>query len=146
MASEAKRYLDKSSEGSGEEDSEMTGKVTSAGMYFLHFQVYQMDSTANAITMAKNPVAAFFTRLEDKKRRFNAEFALSFLARDNFFDVASYTIEAICATTYEDTTHKLKDIEQQILRKRTELRQFETEYRQVKKLGVYPVEVRVQGS
>lgn len=55
----------------------------------------------------------------------------SFVAGDNFFKTASYTIEAVCSTTYEDTTHKLKDIEQQILRKRTELRQFETEYRQV---------------
>ncbi|XP_019240921.1 PREDICTED: chaperone protein dnaJ 15-like, partial [Nicotiana attenuata] len=48
---------------------------------------------------------------------------------DNFFKPASYTIEALCAKTYEDTTHKLQDIEAQILRKRNELRQFETEYR-----------------
>ncbi|KAL0396768.1 UNVERIFIED_CONTAM: Chaperone protein dnaJ 15 [Sesamum calycinum] len=48
---------------------------------------------------------------------------------DNFFKPATYTIEALCAKTYEDTTHKLKDIESQILRKRNELRQFETEYR-----------------
>ncbi|RYQ93610.1 hypothetical protein Ahy_B09g099868 isoform E [Arachis hypogaea] len=32
-----------------QEDSEKTGKVTSAGMYFLHFQVYRMDSTMNAV-------------------------------------------------------------------------------------------------
>ena len=32
-----------------QEDSEKTGKVTSAGMYFLHFQVYRMDSTLNAV-------------------------------------------------------------------------------------------------
>lgn len=52
-------------------------------------------------------------------------------AGDNFFKPATYTIEALCAKTYEDTTHKLKDIETQILRKRNELRQFETEYRKV---------------
>lgn len=52
-------------------------------------------------------------------------------AGDNFFKPASYTIEALCAKTYEDTTDKLKDIEAQILRKRNELRQFETEYRKV---------------
>ncbi|GMP58918.1 hypothetical protein CsSME_00022407 [Camellia sinensis var. sinensis] len=46
------------------EDSEKTGKVTSAGMYFLHFQVYRMDSTVNALAMAKDPEAAFFKRLE----------------------------------------------------------------------------------
>lgn len=52
-------------------------------------------------------------------------------AGDNFFKPATYTIEALCAKTYEDTTQKLKDIEAQILRKRNELRQFETEYRKV---------------
>jgi hypothetical protein len=34
-----------------QEDSQKTGKVTSAGMYFLHFQVYRMDSTVNAVCM-----------------------------------------------------------------------------------------------
>lgn len=52
-------------------------------------------------------------------------------AGDNFFKPATYTIEALCAKSYEDTTHKLQDIEAQILRKRNELRQFETEYRKV---------------
>ncbi|KAL6571059.1 Chaperone protein dnaJ 15 [Orobanche gracilis] len=83
-----------------QEESEKANKVTSAGMFFLHFQVYRMDSTVNA-------------RLEG----------------DNFFKPATYTIEALCAKSYEDTTHKLQDIEAQILRKRNELRQFETEYR-----------------
>lgn len=32
-----------------QEDSEKAGKVTSAGMYFLHFQVYRMDSAVNAV-------------------------------------------------------------------------------------------------
>lgn len=40
-------------------------------------------------------------------------------------------IEALCARSYEETTEKLKEIEAQILRKRTDLRQFETEYRKV---------------
>lgn len=50
---------------------------------------------------------------------------------DNFFKSASYTIEAICAETYLETSVKLKEIEAQILAKRNELRQFETEYREV---------------
>ena len=50
---------------------------------------------------------------------------------DNFFKSASYTIEAICAETYLEIAVKLKDIEAQILSKRNELRQFETEYREV---------------
>ncbi|KAH9795119.1 Chaperone protein dnaJ 15 [Citrus sinensis] len=96
-----------------QEDSEKTGKVTSAGMYFLHFQVYRMDSTLNAIAIAKDPESAFFKRLEG----------------DNFFKTATYTIEALCAKSYEDNSQKLKDIEAQILRKRKELREFEIEYR-----------------
>jgi len=50
---------------------------------------------------------------------------------DNFFKTATYTIEALCAKSFEDTTHKLKEIEFQILRKRAELRLFEVEYRKV---------------
>ncbi|XLU94022.1 hypothetical protein S245_008374, partial [Arachis hypogaea] len=33
---------------------------------------------------------------------------------DNFFKTASYTIKAVCAKSYEDTTQKLKNIEAQI--------------------------------
>ena len=34
---------------------------------------------------------------------------------DNFFKTASYTIEALCTQSYEDSTEKLKDIEAKIL-------------------------------
>ncbi|KAI3502600.1 hypothetical protein L1887_30780 [Cichorium endivia] len=116
-----------------QEESEKTGKVTSAGMYFLHFQVYRMDSSVNALAMAKDPEAAFFKRLEGLQPCEVSELKsgthIFAVYGDNFFKTASYTIEALCSATYETSTHKLKDIEQQILRKRTELRQFETEYR-----------------
>ncbi|CAK7326616.1 unnamed protein product [Dovyalis caffra] len=116
-----------------QEDSEKTGKVTSAGMYFLHFQVYRMDSTVNALAIAKDPDAAFFKRLEGLQpcevSELKAGTHIFAVYGDNFFKTATYTIEALCAKTYEDTTEKLKDIEVQILRKRNELRQFETEYR-----------------
>ncbi|KAI5677543.1 hypothetical protein M9H77_08493 [Catharanthus roseus] len=116
-----------------QEDSEKTGKATSAGMYFLHFQVYRMDTTVNALAMAKDPEAAFFKRLEGLQpcevSELKAGTHIFAVYGDNFFKPATYTIEALCAKTYEDTTQKLKDIEAQILRKRNELRQFETEYR-----------------
>ncbi|XP_058182687.1 chaperone protein dnaJ 15-like [Rhododendron vialii] len=116
-----------------QEDSEKTGKVTSAGMYFLHFQVYRMDSTVNALAMAKDPEAAFFKKLEGLQPCEVSELKpgthIFAVYGDNFFKTASYTIEAVCAKSYEDTTNKLKEIEAQILRKRTDLRQFETEYR-----------------
>ncbi|XP_010470786.1 PREDICTED: chaperone protein dnaJ 15 [Camelina sativa] len=116
-----------------QEESEKTGKVTSAGMYFLHFQVYRMDSTVNALAAAKDPESAFFKRLEGLQpcevSELKAGTHIFAVYGDNFFKTASYTIEALCAKTYEDTTEKLKEIEAQILRKRNELRQFETEYR-----------------
>ncbi|KAL6573720.1 Chaperone protein dnaJ 15 [Orobanche hederae] len=116
-----------------QEDSEKANKVTSAGMYFLHFQVYRMDSTVNALAMAKDPEAAFFKRLEGLQpcevSELKAGTHIFAVYGDNFFKPASYTIEALCAKSYEDTTHKLQDIEAQILRKRNELRHFETEYR-----------------
>ncbi|KAJ7954123.1 Chaperone protein dnaj 15 [Quillaja saponaria] len=116
-----------------QEDSEKTGKVTSTGMYFLHFQVYRMDPTMNALAMAKDPDAAFFKRLEGLQpcevKELKAGTHIFAVYGDNFFKTASYTIEALCAKSYDDTTHKLKEIESQILRKRNELRQFEAEYR-----------------
>ncbi|KAL8112171.1 hypothetical protein AgCh_019754 [Apium graveolens] len=116
-----------------QEDSEKAGKVTAAGMYFLHFQVYRMDSTVNALAMAKDPEAAFFKRLEGLQpcevSELKAGTHIFAVYGDNFFKTASYTIEALCTKSYEETTEKLKDIEAQILRKRNELRQFETEYR-----------------
>ncbi|KAL9246184.1 hypothetical protein vseg_019751 [Gypsophila vaccaria] len=116
-----------------QEDSEKAGKVTSAGMYFLHFQVYRLDSSVNALAMAKDPEASFFKRLEGLQPCEVSELKpgthIFAVYGDNFFKPASYTIEALCAKSYEDTTHKLKDIEAQILRKRNDLRQFETEYR-----------------
>ncbi|MQL90873.1 hypothetical protein Taro_023470 [Colocasia esculenta] len=115
------------------EDSEKTGKVTSAGMYFLHFQVYRMDSTVNALAMAKDPEAAFFKRLEGLQPCEVSELKpgthIFAVYGDNFFKTATYTIEALCTKTFEDVTQKLKDIEVQILAKRNDLRQFETEYR-----------------
>ncbi|XP_010265076.1 PREDICTED: chaperone protein dnaJ 15 isoform X2 [Nelumbo nucifera] len=116
-----------------QEDSEKTGRVTSAGMYFLHFQVYRMDSTVNALAMAKDPEAAFFRRLEGLQpcevTELKSGTHIFAVYGDNFFKTATYTIEALCARSFEDTTEKLKDIEAQILRKRNELRQFEIEYR-----------------
>ncbi|CAL9239873.1 unnamed protein product [Arabidopsis halleri] len=49
----------------------------------------------------------------------------------NFFKSTSYTIEALCAKTYEGTIEKLKEIEAKVLTKRFDLRQFETEYQQL---------------
>ncbi|KAJ6854125.1 chaperone protein dnaJ 15 [Iris pallida] len=116
-----------------QEDSEKTGKVTSAGMYFLHFQVYRMESAINALAMAKDPDNYFFKRLEGLQPCEVSELKpgthIFAVYGDNFFKPATYIIEAICAKSFEDTTEKLKEVEAQILLKRNDLRQFETEYR-----------------
>ncbi|XLS50402.1 hypothetical protein HN51_011079, partial [Arachis hypogaea] len=118
-----------------QEDSEKTGKVTSIGMYFLHFQVHKMDSTMNVLAMAKDPERAFFKRLEGLQPCEVSELKpgthIFAIYGDNFFKTASYTIEVVCEKSYEDTTQKLKHSEAQILRKRNELRQFEAEYRKL---------------
>lgn len=118
-----------------QEDSVKTGKVTSAGFYFLHFQVYRLDPTVNALAIAKDPDAAFFKRLEGlqpcEMSELKAGTHIFAVYGDNFFKSASYTIEAICAESCLETAVKLKEVEAQILLKRNELRQFETEYREV---------------
>lgn len=32
-----------------QEDSQITGEITSAGMYFLHFQVYRLNPAVNTV-------------------------------------------------------------------------------------------------
>ncbi|KAG7589369.1 DnaJ domain [Arabidopsis suecica] len=85
----------------------------------LYFQQVLKGGYGLALQLveAKDPESALFKRLE------------ALQPCDNFFKSTSYTIEALCAKTYEDTIEKLKEIEAQVLRKRDELRQFETEYR-----------------
>lgn len=116
-----------------QEDSEKAGKITSAGMYFLHFQVYRLDSTVNALEIAKDPDSAFFKKLEGLQpcevSNLKPGTHIFAVYGDNFFKPAKYTIEAICAQSFEETTEKLKEIEAQILSKRDELRQFESGYR-----------------
>lgn len=118
-----------------QEDSVRTGKFTSAGMYFLHFQVYRLDPTVNAMAMAKDPEAAFFKKLEGLQpcevSTLKGGTHIFSVYGDNFFKSASYTIEAVCTEGFTDSKEKLKDIEAQMLTKRNELHEFEAEYREV---------------
>ncbi|KAF8390349.1 hypothetical protein HHK36_024874 [Tetracentron sinense] len=126
-----------------QEDCIKTGKVTSAGMYFLGFPVYRLDQTVNTMAAAKDPDAAFFKKLDGFQpceiTELNAGthvFAVygqfhEFLSSDNFFKSASYTIEALCAAPFSEEKEELKAVEAQILTKRVELSKFETEYREV---------------
>ncbi|XP_019101090.1 PREDICTED: chaperone protein dnaJ 15-like [Camelina sativa] len=129
-------YFDQDSSGGYslalQEESVRTCKVTSAGMYFLHFQVYRMESTVNELAAANDPEYAFFKQLEGLQpcevSELKAGTHIFAVYGDNYFRSSSYTIEALCAKSYEDTTEKMKEIEAQIIRKRNELRQFEAEY------------------
>ncbi|KAH7428530.1 hypothetical protein KP509_09G005700 [Ceratopteris richardii] len=118
-----------------QEDSVKTGKVTSAGMYFLNFQVYRLDLRMNALAMAKDTEAALFKKLEGlqpcEMSELKAGTHIFAVYGDNFFKDATYTIEAISVVSHQDSVQRLKDIEAQLLKKRSELRTFETEYREV---------------
>ena len=53
------------------------------------------------------------------------------MSGDNFFKSATYTIEAVSVESFKDSAEKLKEIQAQLLNKQNELRQFETEYKEV---------------
>ncbi|XP_028801953.1 chaperone protein dnaJ 16 isoform X2 [Neltuma alba] len=118
-----------------QEDSAKTGKVTSAGMYFLGFPVYRLDQTANSIAAAKDPDTSFFRKLDGfqpcELTELKAGTHVFAVYGDNFFKSASYTIEALCAATFSQEKESLRNVEAQILSKRAELSKFESEYREV---------------
>ncbi|CAN6477761.1 unnamed protein product [Victoria cruziana] len=118
-----------------QEDSSRTGKITSAGMYFLRFPVYRLDRTINSMALAKDPDAAFFKKLDGFQpceiTELKAGRHVFAVYGDNFFKSATYSIEAVCAAPFSEEKEKLKDVEAQILSKRMELSKFETEYREV---------------
>ncbi|XP_052172898.1 chaperone protein dnaJ 16-like isoform X1 [Diospyros lotus] len=118
-----------------QEDSAKTGKVTSAGMYFLGFPVYRMDQAANSVAVAKDPDTAFFKKLDGFQpceiTELKAGTHVFSVYGDNFFRSASYTIEALCAAPFAEEKENLRSVEAQILSKRVELSKFETEYREV---------------
>ncbi|RXH69816.1 hypothetical protein DVH24_007072 [Malus domestica] len=97
-----------------QEDSAKTGKVTSAGMYFLGFPVYRLDPTSNSMASAKDPDAAFFKKLDG----FQPCELTELKAGTHVFAV------------YEEK-ESLRAVEAQILSKRVELSKFETEYKEV---------------
>ncbi|KAJ9709096.1 hypothetical protein PVL29_000862 [Vitis rotundifolia] len=118
-----------------QEDSAKTGKVTSAGMYFLGFPVYRLDQTVNSMAAAKDPDSAFFKRLDGfqpcEMTELKAGTHVFAVYGDNFFKSVSYTIEALCTAPFVEEKENLRAVEAQILTKRVELSKFETEYREV---------------
>ncbi|KAJ4756890.1 Chaperone protein DnaJ [Rhynchospora pubera] len=117
-----------------QEDSIRTGKVTSAGMFFLGFTVYRFEQS-NSASAAKDPDSAFFKKLDGFQpceiNELKAGTHVFAVYGDNFFKSASYTIEVICAEPFSEEKEKLKDVEAKIITKRAELSKFESEYREV---------------
>ncbi|KAI3720282.1 hypothetical protein L6452_21195 [Arctium lappa] len=118
-----------------QEDSAKTGKVTSAGMYFLGFPVYRLDRPSNSMAAAKDPDAAFFKKLDGFQpceiNEIKAGMHIFAVYGDNFFKSVSYTIEVICTASFVEEKESLRAVEAQILSKRLELSKFESEYKQV---------------
>ncbi|CAM0913506.1 unnamed protein product [Alopecurus aequalis] len=117
-----------------QEDSVKSGKVTSAGMYFLGFPVYRFDQN-NSASAAKDPDNAFFKRLDSFQpcdiNELKAGTHFFAVYGDNFFKSASYTIEIVCGESFAAEKEKLQSVEAKILTKRAELSKFEAEYREV---------------
>ncbi|KZV26488.1 chaperone protein dnaJ 16 [Dorcoceras hygrometricum] len=117
------------------EDSTKTGKVTSAGMYFLGFPVYRMDLSHKSMAAVKDPDTAFFKKLDGFQpceiNELKAGTHYFAVYGDNFFKSISYTIEILCAAPFSEEKENLRTVEAQILSKRVELSKFETEYREV---------------
>ncbi|KAF8779776.1 hypothetical protein HU200_002035 [Digitaria exilis] len=118
-----------------QEDSSKTGKVTSAGMFFLGFPVYRFEQNNSAAAAAKDPDSAFFKRLDgfqpcevNELKEGTHYFAVY---GDNFFKSASYTIEVVCAEPFSAEKERLRSVEAKIIAKRSELSKFESEYREV---------------
>ncbi|XP_062228576.1 chaperone protein dnaJ 16-like [Phragmites australis] len=117
-----------------QEDCVKTGKVTSAGMYFLGFPVYRFEQN-NSAAAAKDSDGAFFKRLDSFQPCDIHELkpGTHFFAvyGDNFFKSASYTIEVVCGESFPAEKEMLQSVEAKILTKRAELSKFESEYRDV---------------
>ncbi|CAG7864798.1 unnamed protein product [Brassica rapa] len=118
-----------------QEDSKRTGKITSAGMYFLGFPVYRLDHTNNSMAQAKDPETAFFKKLDGFQQceltELKAGTHVFAVYGDNFFKSVNYTIQVLCAASFTQEKEDLRSVEAQILTKRAELAKFETEYREV---------------
>ncbi|XP_062233203.1 chaperone protein dnaJ 16-like [Phragmites australis] len=117
-----------------QEDSVKTGKVTSAGMYFLGFPVYRFEQN-RLVASAKESDGAFFKRLDSFQPCDIHELkpGTHFFAvyGDNFFKSANYTIEVVCGESFPAEKEMLRNVEAKILTKRAELSKFESEYREV---------------
>ncbi|KMZ62566.1 Chaperone protein dnaJ 15 [Zostera marina] len=116
-----------------QEDSQITGEITSAGMYFLHFQVYRLNPAVNTLAVSKDPEAVLFKKLDGfhpcEVSELKSGPHIFAVYGDNFFKSSTYTIEAMCAKSYEQTSEKLKGIEAKLLAKKNDLHRFESEYR-----------------
>ncbi|CAI0379622.1 unnamed protein product [Linum tenue] len=118
-----------------QEECTKTGKVTSAGMYFLGFPTYRLDQTVNSLAAAKDADAAFFKRLDGFQpceiNQLKAGTHVFAVYGDNFFKNVNYTIEAVCAVPFGEEKQTLRAVEAEILEKRIEISKFESEYREV---------------
>ncbi|KAG2318753.1 hypothetical protein Bca52824_011966 [Brassica carinata] len=132
-------YFDQEADGglslAQQEDSRRSGKITSAGMYFLGFPVYCLDHTITSMAQAKVPETALFKSLDGFQQCEVAEIKAGThvfaVYGDNFFKSVNYTIQVLCAASFTQEKEDLRSVEAQILNKRAELAKFETEYREV---------------
>ncbi|KAJ8761017.1 hypothetical protein K2173_022055 [Erythroxylum novogranatense] len=94
-----------------QEDSVRTGKVTSAGLYFLGFPVYRFVQT---VTSLRNAAAAIFKQLEGfqpcELTEVKAGTHVFAVYGDNFFKSASYSVQALCVAPFTEEKENLRHV------------------------------------
>lgn len=123
-----------------QEDSQKTKKgMQMAGLYFFPFLTCRMGPKPSALETGSDPEAMLFKRLDSMQARDHVQLRpgriLVAVYGDNWFNRVRYTIQAVHTMSTDRSLAPIADTVQQVeaklLRKKTELRQFESEYRQV---------------
>ncbi|KAK9820520.1 hypothetical protein WJX72_011236 [[Myrmecia] bisecta] len=122
-----------------QEDSYKVHKVTIAGLYFLQFATYGLGAKPTPLDTANDPEAVLFKRLDSLQQREMVTLKPGKLVigvyGDNFFKRVHYTLEAVLPSEGQAgpavTAERVRQLEQVIVRKRDQLRHFESEYRKV---------------
>lgn len=123
-----------------QEDSQKTKNgVQMAGLYFFPFLTCRMGPKPSTLASASDPESMLFNRLEGLQARDHVPVRpgriLVAVYGDNWFNRVRYTIQAVHTSSQGSpqapSADAVQQVEAKLLQKKTELRRFETEYRQV---------------
>ena len=118
-----------------QEDSTLLGKQGNvAGIFFFDFPTYSLGQPPSTIATAKDPEAALFRRLETLEPRDTCSIQpgehVFAVYGDNFLKSSTYTIELLRQADYKDEAMKIKVLEEELVKRRQIVCEFEQQYRQ----------------